>query len=818
LGIHDRIEAAFASWGHFVVFHRRVVALAVLAITAALGAWVPRLEADNSTESFLRAGDPARLHYDAFREQFGQDDQIVVVIRPREIFDLGFLNELRALHREIAREVPHVDEITSLWNARNTRGEGDQLIVEDLLARWPESPADLEALRARVFETPLYVGNLIDPDGELTAIIVSPSVYSDFAGEDASLGGFEGGDPGGGAAAQPEFLSERESFELIDALQAVIERHQRPDFEVHVAGGMVANRAMTRYLIRDVAVFLTGGVAVIAALLFVLFRRISGVILPLLVVLLSGLATYGTMALAGVPTSISGQMLPVLVLTVGVCAAVHVLTITYQRLAAGESRADAIAYALGHSGFSILMTSLTTAGGLVSFAWADLAQVRDLGIAAPIGIALALAYNMTLLPALLAMLPLRRGRSRSDALQRRLGRALARVGVASSRHPGAVQVGTALVVLIAGVGVVHLRFAQNGLEWFPEQDPVRRAAEFMNAELGGASSVEVWIDTGRENALQEPALLRRLDDAIRFAKTVEEGDDELFVGKAFSIVDVVKETHKALNENRPEFYAIPDDRRLVAQELLLFANSGSDDLERLVDSRFRMARVSLRTPSVDGLLYPPFMERIEAGFRERLGDDVKIRMTGIASLLGRAFSVMSATMARSYAIALVIITPLMILVIGDMRRGVLSMIPNLVPIWLTLGLMGWLDIAIDNSTLLVGCVLIGLAVDDTIHFMHRFRRAYAIGGDVHAAVRQTLATTGAALLFTSLVLSAGFAVMLLAYMRNAVDFGKLAVFAIAVAFLADALISPALMALATGREARAPEAVPAREGHAAVSS
>jgi predicted RND superfamily exporter protein len=317
--------------------------------------------------------------------------------------------------------------------------------------------------------------------------------------------------------------------------------------------------------------------------------------------------------------------------------------------------------------------------------------------------------------------------------------------------------------------------------------------EFIDRELRGSSTVEVVIDTGRENGLHEPDALNRIEAAMRFAESFDEG--EIFVGKAVSIVDVVKEIHKALNENRSSHYAIPQDRQLVAQELLLFEQSGSDDLEEITDTQLRLARVSLRVPFVDGMLFPGFIERLERGFQEILGDEVAIHATGIGALFSRTFSIVNVTMARSYVIALVIITPLMVLLIGNLKRGLLAMIPNLVPIFLTLGLMGWLGIVIDNSTLLVGCILIGLVVDDTIHFMHKFQRCYEATADATEAVHRTLETTGSALLFTTLVLSAGWLVTTFSYMRNAVEFGQLALFATIVAFLADVLISPALMVL-----------------------
>ena len=248
-------------------------------------------------------------------------------------------------------------------------------------------------------------------------------------------------------------------------------------------------------------------------------------------------------------------------------------------------------------------------------------------------------------------------------------------------------------------------------------------------------------------------------------------------------------------------------RALLAQELLLFENSGADHLEDFVDPQLSMARLSLHTTFADGDAYVPFVARLEAGLREILGDGPGITVTGIGVLMGRTFRLLDITMAQSYAIALLVITPLMVLLIGDLRRGLLSMIPNLLPIWLTLGLMGLLGIPLDSSTLLLGCVLIGLAVDDTIHFMHKFQHYMVLHGDARRAVRETLETTGAALFFTTLVITAGFSTMFFGYMNNTREFGMLAGFAATTAFLADLLVAPALMALATRQ--RAPLEVPA---------
>jgi predicted RND superfamily exporter protein len=306
--------------------------------------------------------------------------------------------------------------------------------------------------------------------------------------------------------------------------------------------------------------------------------------------------------------------------------------------------------------------------------------------------------------------------------------------------------------------------------------------------------LEILVDSGREDGLHEPALLDRVDEMRRHSMRLQMRD--VYVGKTVSLVDVVKEIHQALNENRPDFHAIPRDRTLVAQELLLFENSGSDDLEDVVDPQFRVGRFTMKVPFVDAIQYAAFLEAIDRDFRQILGDGVEITVTGLMALVGRTINAVIHSMAKTYVVAFLVITPLMVLLIGNLWIGLLSMIPNLAPILITLGVMGWFEIPLDAFTLLIGSIAIGLAVDDTIHFMHNFRRYYRRSGDTRHSVSETLASTGQAMLFTSLVLSTGFFLYMLASMRVLFYFGLLTGFTIIVAFLADVILAPALMALA----------------------
>jgi predicted RND superfamily exporter protein len=306
----------------------------------------------------------------------------------------------------------------------------------------------------------------------------------------------------------------------------------------------------------------------------------------------------------------------------------------------------------------------------------------------------------------------------------------------------------------------------------------------------------VVIDTGKENGLYDVALLDRIEKTSAYLETLSVG--KVFVGKAWSLTTILKETNRALNENREEFYAIPRDSQLVAQELLLFENSGSDDMEDFTDSRFSKMRLMVKVPFEDAVEYSRFIG-VVSDYLEKEFPDVKVTVTGMTALLFRTMTNAIKSMAKSYIYALIIITTLMILLIGRLKIGLLSMVPNLAPIIMALGIMHWFNVPMNLFTMLVGNVAIGLAVDDTIHFMHNFRRYFEDSGDVKTAVRNTLHTTGRAMLVTSCVLSLAFFIFMFASMYNIVYFGAMTGLTIVMALLADYFVAPALMVIVYGK-------------------
>jgi predicted RND superfamily exporter protein len=795
---HARTEQAFARWGGWMVEKRRIVVLLSLLATALLASGLPKLRGEFSDDSYLRSGDDALEIYDAFRERYGQDERIVVGVTAPDLFDLAFLERLRSLHSAIEQEVPFVEEVQSLVNARSTRGVGDELVVEELMEAWAGDVASLARFRERALANPLYTDVYLSRDQRFTALNLKLDTYSSIGTEGENDFDFEV-DPA--AADEIEYLTDLEVGETLDALGAIVDRFGAPDFEIHVVGGEVLGNHLEGIATRNSVLFISLAIGMVCVMLVALFRRISAALLAVVIVQLSILSTFGLMGHLGLPFTIMTQMVPIFLIAVGVCDVVHILAIVYRRLSWGRPPDEAISYAFGHSGLAVVLTSLTTAGGLVSFVAAEITPIAELGVVAPLGVLITLLYCLTLLPALTAMLPLRSVPQGAEAIEAtRLERALAWTAALASRYPRHILAGTVLLLLVAATGLVNLRFQNHMLQWLHEGDPIRVGMERLDDALSGISTLEILIDTGRENGLHEPETLQRVESAMRYAESFQEGP--VAIGKAISIVDVVKEIHQALHENRAEAYALPDQRALIAQELLLFENSGSDDLEEVTDSRFQEVRITLRAPMVDGLHYVEFLDVFEPGLSEILGPDLAHRITGSLALSSRAFSLLLTSLVRSYVLALVIITPLMVLLIGNLRLGLLAMIPNLIPVYLILAMMGWFGITLNMSTLLIGSVVIGLAVDDTIHFVHKFNVYLQETGDPVRAVHETFITTGVALLSTSLILSMSFSTFLFSDFVGTVEFGILAGSGALIAFLADILVGPALMVLAVGRGAK----------------
>jgi predicted RND superfamily exporter protein len=322
---------------------------------------------------------------------------------------------------------------------------------------------------------------------------------------------------------------------------------------------------------------------------------------------------------------------------------------------------------------------------------------------------------------------------------------------------------------------------------------VRINTETIDKELKGSITIEVVLDTQKENGVYDPVFLNAIEAVTEKIYTFK--GENYFIGKIISINDVIKEINKALNENRESEYRIPQDRDLIAQEFLLFENSGSDDLEDIVDSLFSRTRISIKAPWVDSVEYVELMDELEILLNDAFEGTATVSITGTLPILADTITKSIKSSIESYMIAFGVIAILMIILLGSFKLGILSMFPNLTPIMIGVALMVVLDMPLDMFTILIGAIAIGMVVDDTIHFMHNFRRYYSQTNNVDEAILLTINSTGRAIFITSIVLSSGFFVFMFASMTNLYNFGLITGVVVLMAMVSDLVLVGAMMKL-----------------------
>jgi len=803
-GIRNRIEKWFETTAGKIYDHKYKTVFIMLLFVGAIVSQIPKITIDTSTEGFLHKTDPKLLDYEKFRDQFGREQMLIIALNPPNVFDKNFLKQLKKLHYDLKNNLPYLEDITSLINARNTRGEKDELIVEDLLENWPETKEEIEKVRQRVSDNQMYQNMLISEDRKFTTIIIQTQAYSQKGNQPEDLEGldedfdedFGKEKPASETERAKIYLTEEENGEFVRAVEKVLKNHDLQDTGIYMAGLPAVSYFLKTTMLKDMRKFMAIALITIAIFLLILFRRISGVLLPLFIVILSLASTVGIMAFSGAALKLPTQILPSFILAVGVGDSVHILVIFFRRFNSTGNKKEAITHALGHSGLAVFMTSLTTASGLMSFSTAAVAPIADLGMFASAGVMIAFIYTAVLLPALLSIFPLKPSKQLDGRPETALSfsdRLLTSVGNISIRYPWQILVIACIILTVAIMGLTRIEFSHNPVKWLPEKSAIRISNEKIDEVLKGSTSLEIIIDTREENGLYDPAILNKLEKSVDYMEK-EFFSNKVSVGKAWSITTVLKEINQALHSNDKNYYTIPQDKELIAQEFLLFENSGSDDLEDFTDSKFSKARFTIKVPFIDAIAFTDFIRDVTTYFEQNY-PEAEIKATGMVSLFVRVIASAIMSLRISYIYAIIIITVLMIFLIGKVRIGLLSMIPNITPIIIMLGIMGWMDIPMDLFTMMVGSIAIGLAVDDTIHFMHNFRRYFEESGDAGNAVLETLHTTGRAMLVTTCVLSIGFFTFMFADMKNLFNFGMLTGTTIIMALLSDYFIAPSLMIL-----------------------
>lgn len=772
--------------------------MGMLGLTVALGAGLPSLQMDSSNESLFGAKDPTLLAYQSFQRQFGRNDVVVVAVTTDEPRSAAFMNRLGELHRDLEDSVPWLDDVTSLVNADwMASEEGGGLIVGDVGDLWPEE-GNLDSARwQEIVTSPLYRDTLVSSDGSMVLLVAramagapDQSVQEDFFSAQAPAAG----EPQQGSSGEHRLTSEQLN-EFAGAIETLVADYRDQGLDIRAAGGPLLDKLHHDAIHHDVATLMSAALLVIIMALYLLFRRIVAVTIPVLVVAMALASILGLMGWANIPFTPVTQALPALLLMAGVLSSVHLLGLFYVERRRGLDPRDSILSAVAHSGMAVLFTSLTTATGFLAFTVARMKPIADFGWLAALGILLIFAYTLLLLPAFLRLIPgqVSQGDRETHTLWPKLTDrfvGLSRYGV---QHPYKVMAVVVVLILGAMPGIMKVQFSYDVLNWFPDDTPIRIDTLAIDEKIQATVPLEVIVDTGQENGVLTPDFMRALRAFQNEAESLN--PESVKVGRATSLVDSVERIHSQLADV-PLSDAIPDNQNLIHQEMLLYESGGSREITRLVDRDYSKARITLRLAYADGRYMVPLRQTVEDMAQEIFASLGDVSVTGTVDLVATGTVDLISSMTASYLFAAISISLMLIILWRSLKLGVLAMIPNFIVIFLALGVMGYSGMTINLITVLLGGVALGLAVDDTVHLMNGIQNKMRQSGySLEAAVDHTIKMVAPLLLITSTVLAGGFSMFSLSMMSALQSFGVLLAFTIFLAFLFDLVVIPAIMSI-----------------------
>ena len=746
-----------------VLASRRLVVVGALLFVAVASGGIARLEFAADYRIFFDEDNPQLLALEALENTYGKSENIAFLIVP----DDGNATSQDALSAavwltEAAWRTPYSRRVDSLANFQYTTADGDDLYVRDLVN--PEELTQAETrsrIRDIALSDPRVAGSILGLDGNVSVVNVTIELP-----EEGLL----------------QAVAEVAEFARSIAQEA---EGRFPGIDLRTVGTVVVNQTFLEASMNSQFIFLPASLALMAVILGVLTRSWAGVAATGIVIVFSILASMGLGGWAGLPFSPPISPAPTIVLMIVVANCVHLLVALQQRLRAGDSKHDAIVESLRLNLQPVFLASLTTALGFLSMNFSEVPPYRHLGDFVAFGIATSFILSVTFMPALLSLLPVR------AAKERRLsGTVVHRLADFALRRSKVLLWGWVVIVPLMFLAIPRNELNDVLVHFFDESVEFRQDTDFMDEHLSGNTLLEYSLHASTEGGATDPLFLAEVSN---FAEWYRE---QPRVRHVAVITDTFQQLNKSMHGDDPAAYRIPESQELAAQYLLLYELSLPQglDVNNQIDRSRSATRVSVSAETLYSQELLELNARAEAWLAENAAHVAGVSSTGPATLFAYIGQRNIRAMLIGTVVVLLAISAILLFALRSLRLGLISIVPNLLPAILGFGVWGLTVGQVGLSLSVVVAMTIGIVVDDTVHFLSKYRRARReYGRNTEAAVRYAFDTAGRALLTTTVVLVAGFLIFAFSPFVPTAQVGILTAMIIGFALIADLTLLPALL-------------------------
>ena len=753
-------DAALDRFAGAILRHRWPVLAAAALVMLAMTAGAGFVGVTNDYRSLFDEDNPQLAALNALEATYGASNRALIAVAPRKgsVFTRETLRAVEEL-TEAAWQAPHSTRVDSLTNYSHSRANGDELIVRPLVEdAGALSDPELERVREVALNAVEIAGRLVSRDGKVAGLAI------DFALPD-----------------NPDAAV----IEITDYLNGLLDKARagHPDIAYYLTGDVPLNRAFADATKDDLETLIPVVFAIITLVAAALLRSILGTVALVAALMFAVNTTVGLAGWLGTVFNPANSGVPIIVMTVAVAHSVHVVAAALDGMGRGLDRNAAIAESIRVNAWPVFLTSLTTAIGFLSLNASDSPPFRVLGNLVAFGVFCALVYSLTLLPALLSVLPMRpRGRRAGQPAF------FDRFGGFVVRRRGVLLWCSAILAVVLVTGIPRLELTDNWTKYLSERYEFRKDTDFVIDNLTGVETLEYSLDSGAEGGITEPAYLRQVEAFAEWFRKQPE------VSHVQAFPDIMKRLNKNLHGDDPEFYRVPDDPDLSSQYLLLYELSlpFGRDLNNRIDIGKAATRMTVVMRSLTSQAQRELDARAQAWLRAN-APGLAAEASGVTIVFAHLSQRNIESMLTGTIVAMALISLILVFVFRSLRVGLLSLVPNFIPAAMSLGLWGFMVGRVGLAGSVMTAIAFGIVVDDTIHFLTKYLKARREGRDAAEAVRSAFRAVGHALWTTTAVLALGFLVFASSGFEVSWALGLLVSLTIVFALLADFLLLPPLL-------------------------
>lgn len=778
---HTKTKAERFFWK--TTAYPKTIILVFILLIFGLASQMPKMKIDTSIEAYIPPGHHSLVNRDRVRDVFGLTDPIVVAISSsgkEGVFTPELLNMVNRLTEQIQRvEGVDPDQVTSLATENNITGTDDGMIIEPFIDGEVATQITADQVKKSVMQFPLYVGNIVSEDGSTTLIVAElldknkygPQAYNDI-----------------------KALTDKITEAKLTAAEGEV--------SIHVAGegGVVAHLA--EYIDKDAQKMGPMAFSLILLVLIMAYRTFRGLYLSVIVILGAVIGAMGVMAAVGVPMYQVSNVIPVILIAISVADAIHILGQYYENLANDPSlpKRELVVKTMEEMWRPVTLTSVTDVLGFLAMGFtSSVPPLRMVGIFSSVGVIIALLISIFMIPAILVLLKPKLSKaflksktreSSGEAEPDVFGRLMVRLGRAVLGRPKVIVGIAVLVILIGAIGIPLLRVDEASIENFNTSTAIYKADRLINAEMNGANSFDVMVESKQADGLLEPAQLRKIEALQQYIEGLPQ------VGGTTSIVDLLKQMNKSLNENRNEAYTLPDQTDLTAQYFLLYSASGNpSDFEQYIDYDYRMANISVSVKDGHYAQAKPIIEAVDEYIEKDFND--KEMTASIAGWMNVFYYWVGSVGYGHFAgviLALILVWAVTAFGFRSLVAGLFAVTPVFTAIFVFYAVMGFSGITLNTATSMFAAIAIGVAVDFAVHLIDRMIHAVKEQGhSLDHALASMFPSTGRALLFNVAAVSLGFGSNMISSIPPFITFGALITTCVATSFLASVTLLPAMI-------------------------